>query len=436
MTSKKLPAVRLVERDDAGTVSRVPDEVRISLENIAGIAREGLMAVASAAGLAVMATMMDDEMAVRVGAAKHAKSAGRDANWHGSAMGSAVLGGRRVPVVRPRGRTTAGTEIELETYATFTNDDLLSELMVERMLAGVATRRHAAVNEPVGVQVDAVARSTGRSAVSRRFKAATATQLAELMSRDLSELEVVVLMLDGVHYAEQCCVIALAITADGTKVPVGLWLGDTENKTIVKSLLADLVARGLNAETGLLIAIDGAKALAAAVRDVFGGLALIQRCTLHKRRNVAGHLPKDQQRRIDQKLAAAFANENVEAGRRQVSALAASIRLAYPDAANSMLEGLDEMFTVRRLGITGMLAATLTTTNPIESTISVARDTTRNVKRWRDGTMIKRWCAAGILNAERKYRRLRGHTQMPKLVAALAAHAASISPACETANVA
>ncbi len=289
MTSKKLPAVRLVERDDAPIVSRVPDEVRVSLENIAGVAREGLLAVAAAAGLAVMATMMDDEMAARVGAAKHAKTGDRVGNWHGTAPGSAVL-------------------------------------------AGVATRQHGVVNEPVGAQVDAVARSTGRSAVSRRFKTATATQLAELMSRDLSELEFVVLMLDGVHYAEQCCVIALAITVDGTKIPVGLWLGDTENKTIVKSLLADLVARGLNADGGLLIAIDGAKALAAADRDVFGDLALVQRCTLHKRRNVAGHLPKDQQRRVDQKLAAAFANENVDAGRRQVTTLAASIQLEHPDA--------------------------------------------------------------------------------------------------------
>lgn len=436
MTSKKVAAVRLVESDDVPIVSGVPDEVRISLDGIADIARDGLLAVAAAAGLAVMATMMDDEMTGRVGAAKHAKAAGRDGNWHGTAVGSVVLGGRRVPVERPRGRRTDGTEIELGTYATFTDDDLLSRLVLERMLAGVATRRHARVNEPVGAGLDARARSTTRSSVSRRFKAATQAQLDELMARDLADLDIAVLMLDGVHYAQQCCVIALAITTDGTKVPVGLWLGDTENKTIVTGLLADLVARGLDVETGLLIVIDGAKALATAVRSVFGDLALIQRCTLHKRRNVAGHLPKDQQAWIDRKLAAAFANPDTVAGTRAVKTLASSISGAHPDASASMLEGLDEMFTVRRLGITGPLAATLVTTNPIESTISVARDTTRNVKRWRDGKMIKRWCAAGILNAERSFRRLRGYKQMPKLVAALQAHAATVRPTCDTAHVA
>jgi hypothetical protein len=151
------------------------------------------------------------------------------------------------------------------------------------------------VNEPVGDDLDAQARSTSRSSVSRRFKAATDAQLNELMSRDLSELDLAALMLDGVHFADAWCVVALAIGADGTKVPVGLWLGDTENKTVVTALLADLVDRGLNSDGGLLVVIDGAKALATAVGKVFGDTAFIQRCMLHKRRNVRDHLPKDQQ---------------------------------------------------------------------------------------------------------------------------------------------
>jgi len=433
---KKVPAVRLVERDETAEVVELSEELRVSLAQVAGAARDGLLAMSATVGLMVMHEMMNAEMTAKVGAAKHAKVAGRKANWHGDAAGSVVLGGRRVPVERPRGRTTDGREIELDSYATFSNDDLLSGLVMERMLAGVATRRHVRVNEPVGDELAAAARSTSRSSVSRRFKTATQAGLDELMSRDLSELKLAALMLDGVHFAETCCVVALAICTDGTKVPVGLWLGDTENKTVVTALLADLVDRGLSVDGGLLVVIDGAKALAAAVRKVFGEAALIQRCTLHKRRNVKDHLPKDQQAWVDRKLAAAFANENAINGERAARDLAKQLEQQWPDAAASLREGLDEMFTVRRLGINGRLAATLTNTNCIESMISIARDTTRNVKRWRDGTMIKRWCAAGMLNAERSFRRLKGHKQMPALVAALERHIAATTPACDNPKVA
>jgi putative transposase len=280
---KHVAAVRLVDRDEATEAVELPEELRLSLGAIASVAREGLLAMCTTVGLAVMGEMMTAEMTTKVGGPKHAKLAQRQGNWHGSAPGSAVLGGRRVPVERPRGRTVAGDEIELAAYAAFSNDDLLSQVVMERMLAGVATRRHARVNEPVGDDLDAQATSTSRSSVSRRFKAATDAQLDELMSRDLSELDLAALMLDGVHFADACCVVALAIGADGTKVPVGLWLGDTENKTVVTALLADLVARGLNTDGGLLVVIDGAKGLATAVRKVFGDTAFIQRCTLHKR---------------------------------------------------------------------------------------------------------------------------------------------------------
>lgn len=433
---KKVAAVRLVERDEATEIEGLPRELVVSLAEIAGVAREGLLAVGAAVGLAVMHEMMNAEMTAKIGAAKHAKLAGREANWHGSAAGSVVLGGRRVPVERPRGRTTDGGEIELDTYDQFASDDLLGELVMERMLAGVATRRHARVNEPVGDDLTGVARSTGRSAVSRRFKTATQAGLDELMSRDLSDLDLAALMLDGVHFAEACCVVALAICTDGTKVPVGLWLGDTENKTIVTALLTDLVDRGLSADAGLLVVIDGAKALATAVRKVFGDTALIQRCTIHKRRNVRDHLPKDQRGWVDRKLAAAFNHEDPVKGERAARDLAAQLADRWPDAAASLREGLDDMFTVRRLGINGRLAATLTNTNCVESMISIARDTTKNVKRWRDGKMVKRWCAAGMINAERSFRRLKGHKQMPALVAALAHHVEAVTLKCDTAEVA
>ena len=267
-----------------------------------------------------------------------------------------------------------------------------------------------------------------RSAVSRRFVRATTRALDELMARDLSELDTAVLMIDGIVVAGQCCVAALVITTDGRKVPVGLWLGDTENRTVVTDLLADLQARGLSAERGLLAVIDGGKALATAVRKVFDKQALIQRCTLHKRRNVAGYLSKEIAGRIDRRLASAFNHPDPAAGLARARSIAAELEADHPDAAASLREGLTDMFTVRRLGVDGRLARSLTNTNCIESMISVARRTMGNVKRWRDGRMKKRWMAAGVLEAERSFRRVKGCTAMPVLVAALR-QATGVTPA-------
>jgi len=194
---------------------------------------------------------------------------------------------------------------------------------------------------------------------------------------------------------------------------------------VVRSLLADLVERGLTFDDGLLVVIDGAKALAAAVREVFGAKALIQRCTLHKRRNIADHLPdKDKDKDwVDARLVKAFGHPDPKHGLHNAKSLAAQMDENYPSAAASLREGLEEMFTVSRLGIDGRLARTLTTSNPIESMISIARTTNRNVTGWRDGQMVLRWTAAGMLNAERSFRRIKGYKQMPQLVDALRRHA-------------
>jgi len=422
---KTVPNLCVVDDDEA---PKMPAELRVALADVADLAREGLLAMSVGVGLAVMVEMMESEVTAKVGP-KNARVPERAASRHASAPGSVALGGRRVPMRRPRARTTEGTEVALETYATFSSDDLLTKVVLERMLAGVATRRHRAVAEPVGTTVEAKARSTSRSSVSRRFKAATATALEDLMARDLTEVSVAVMMIDGVHFAEQCCVVAMAICTDGTKVPVGLWLGDTENKTIVTNLLADLVSRGLDASGGLLFVLDGSKALAAGVKKVFGEAALVQRCTLHKRRNVGDHLPKDQRRFIDAKLAKAFANRDATVGLGAATELAKAIEDRHPDAAASLREGLDEMFTVRRMGLSDALARTLTNTNAIESMISITRSTARNVKRWRDGKMVKRWVAAGMLNAEASFRRVKGCKDMAVLVDALARHADSATEA-------
>lgn len=329
MTKKNLPAVHLIDRDDAPELPELSAELRIAFAEVADAARQGLLAMSVAVGLRVMSEMMEEEVTTKVGP-KHAKLPGRTATRHAAAPGSVVLGGRRLKVQRPRARTTDNTEVHLDTYAAFADDDVLSTVVFERMLAGLATRRHRAAAEPVGSDIEATARSTSKSSVSRRFVAKTKKALDELMARDLSDLDVVALMLDGVNFAEHCCVVALAICGDGTKVPVGLWLGDTENKTVVTHLLADLVDRGLSAEGGLLVVIDGAKALAAGVRKVFGDAALIQRCTLHKRRNCVDHLPESERGWVDTRLGKAFNHADPAAGLHMARDLARQLETRWP----------------------------------------------------------------------------------------------------------
>jgi len=416
--NKKLPVVTVAEPEEASQLAGLPLEATVALADLASAVKDGMLGFCADVGLLVMRQVMEDELERRVGP-KHARIAGRAGNWHGTTTGSVALGGRLVPVERPRGRSVEGEEIGLASWAVFSSKDLLDQLTAERVLAGVATRRHADVSEPLTKEIDEEAKGTGRSSVSRRWKRATEGALAELMARDLSGLDVAALMVDGIEVAGQCCVASLVITADGTKVPVGLWLGDTENKTVVTALLADIVSRGLRFEAGLLVVIDGAKALAAAVAKVFGEKALVQRCILHKRRNVRDHLPQELGDKVDTRLRLIFANPDPAKGLDAAKRLAGELRADHPDAAASLLEGLDDMFAVRRLGISGNLAEMLTCTNAIESMISVARTTMRNVKHWQDGEMKKRWVAAGMLAAQRSFRRVRGYKQMPKLVASL-----------------
>ena len=418
---KTVPTIRVADTTDAVVLPDLPQEIQLALTDIAGAAREGLLAMSVAAGMAVMAAMFEAEI-TEIAGPKGKHNPERVAVRHGAEKGSVTLGGRRVSVTRPRARTVDGHEVPLQSYVHFAAEDLLAQVVMERMLAGVATRRHARAAEPVG-EAAGKQKSTSKSAISRRFVKLTETALAELMARDLSGEDIKVLMIDGEHLGERCVVVALAITADGTKKPVGLWDGSTENKTVVRALLADLVERGMNVDDGLLVVCDGAKALAAGVRAVFGDTALIQRCTLHKRRNIADHLPDKDKAWVDAKLVKAFGHPDPEQGLRNAKQLAAQLDKSYPGAAASLREGLEEMFTVARLGIDGRLAKTLTTSNPVESMISIARTTNRNVTRWRDGQMVLRWTAAGMLNAERSFRRIKGFKQMSRLVDALRRHA-------------
>ena len=398
-------------------------------------AKEGLLAMSVAVGLRVLVAMMEEELTRRVGP-KHAKLAEGAHPVMRAPLVRSCSAGRRVKVCRPRARTSEGKELRLETYSAFSDDDQLSEVVMERMLAGLATRRHRVANEPVGKSVDARASAMSRSAVSRRFVARTRRAIFELMARDLSELAVVALMIDGVIFADHCCVAALGICADGTKVPLGLFLGETENKKVVTDLLRDLVRRGLRADSGLLVVIDGAKALDTAVRAVFGSVALIQRCVATSgeispltcpKKSRGGWTDGSPRRSITWILQPGSGWQRTSLG---------DLESRWPDAAASVREGLEDMFTIRRLKVSDRLARSLGCTNAIESMISVARSTTRNVKRWRDAEMVKRWAAAGMMNAERSFRRVQGCNDMARLVAGLARHAASVTPQRDTANVA
>jgi len=413
---KKVPVVKITTPDAAADLAELPLEATVAMADVAGAMRDGLLAFATSAGLVVMRQMLDAELAQIVGP-KHAKlpAGERAGNWHGTTTGQVVLGARKVSVARPRGRYIDGGEVELDTWDVFASEDLLRQVVVERMLAGVATRRHVEVAEPVGPAGTA----TSKSAVSRRFVAATTEAMTELLGSDLSGLDTAALMIDGLNVAGEMIVVALVICADGTKVPVGLRLGDTENTVVVTDLLAELVERGLRFEHGILAVLDGSKALRRAVAKVFGTKALVQRCTLHKRRNVTGYLPEARRKPLDKRLAGIFANADADDGIVEAKRLAATLKTDHPDAAASLLEGLDEMFTVARLGITGSLRRSLTNTNCIESMISTVRVVTGRVKTWRDGDMKKRWIATGMIEAQRSFRRIRGHTHMPTLITAI-----------------
>ncbi len=291
--------------------------------------------------------------------------------------------------------------------------------MLERMLAGVSTRRYRRTQEPVGEQVEQQARSTSKSSVSRTFKDRTKRALLALMSRSLADMRLAAMMIDGLELQGRMIIVALGITTEGVKVPLGLWEGDTENATVVKALLSDLVHRGLDPAQGMLFVIDGSKALRKAIRSVFGERVPVQRCVIHKYRNVMDHLPESERPAVQARLRRAWSETDYDRALDQLKRLAADLERTHPGAAGSLREGMEETLTVTRLGITGKLRRTLACTNPCESMIDTVRRTQRNVKRWRDGEMGMRWTAAGMLEAEKQFRKVIGYTQLPELAIAI-----------------
>jgi putative transposase len=396
----------------------LPEQVTVALAELAGAARQGLLALAVGTGLGVLDSLLDADVERLVGP-KGRHQPGRVAVRHGTQPGRVTLGGRRVRVDRPRVRSADGTgELALPTWQAFAGSELLDQLALERMLAKLSTRRYRAGLEPVGSQVEQTATGTSKSAISRRFVAATEHALAELLAADLTGLDLVALMLDGIRIAEHTCVVALGITIDGTKVPLALAEGATENATVVGDLLTGLRDRGLDTTRPVLVVIDGAKALRRAVSDVFDH-PVIQRCQLHKLRNVTDRLPDAVASVVAKRMRAAYRGPDPLVAQAELEALARELDRSHPGAAASLREGLAETLTIGRLGVPPTLARTLRSTNAIESMIEICRDPAANVKRWRDGQMVLRWTAAGMGEAAKQFRRINGYLHLPALRAAL-----------------
>lgn len=384
--------------------------------------RANLLAWVHACGVVALDAVFREEAAAVAGP-KGTHQAARTHHHWGTTPTELTLGGRRIQVHRPRVRGRAGQEVTLPAVAAFRGRDPLSTRVLEQILLGVSTRGYAASLEagPVGVP----SRGTSRSAVSRTLIRRTREQLATQLSRRLDGLDLVALFGDGVVVAGQTVIVLLGITRDGRKEPVGLSVGSTENAAVCTQLLQDVLARGLALEGRLLCVIDGGKGLRTALQDVFGDVAVIQRCQVHKRRNLHALLPKGRQAYVLAALSRAYRAASADAARRQLRRLVAWLEQnGHSDAAASLREGLEETLTVLKLGLPPRLRRFFVTTNAIENLIGTLRHVARNVKRWRDGTMIRRWVGLGLLRAAARFRRIKGHGDLGALATALRSDAA------------
>jgi putative transposase len=399
----------------------VPDTVAVAMADLAGELREGLLALAVGAGLQVMDAIIEESVTALCGPkGRHDKD--RAAVRHGYEDGSVALGGRKVPIRRPRVRSAdRARELEIPAYEHFSSTEVLGRLAMEKMLAKLSTRRYRVGLEPVGTEVEGRSKGKSRSAISRRFVQATEHALNELLATRLEGLDLVALMIDGVHFADHVCVVALGIDVTGKKHPLALVEGDTENATVVRDLLVDLRERGLDVTAPILVVIDGAKALSSAVRAVFDH-PVIHRCQLHKVRNVESKLPKHLASTVAKRMRAIYHYDDALRAEAELADLARQLQKSHPGAAGSLREGLAETLTVMRLEVPPSLARTLRSTNAIESMIEICRDHSANVKRWRDGEMALRWCAAGMAEAAKQFRKVNGYLHLPALKKALEEH--------------
>ena len=384
---------------------------RVRVGEVVVDAYRSLLDLSVQTGMLVMKHMLEEDVEQICGC-RYRHQEGRKASRWGETDGEVALGGRRVKIQRPRvRRANGGGEERLPTYEFFNSDEPVRQRVLEQVLAGVSGRGYQG-----SLEVEADGRSTSSSAVSRRFVALTKARMADWMSRPLHEVALCVLMIDGIEMGDHTVVVALGIDRGGEKQILGAWEGSTENASLCKDLLSDLVSRGLCVDDGVLAVIDGAKALRKAVRDVFGDKVVVHRCQQHKIRNVVDKLPKNKKAWIELKMRRAYNANDVDKAHGILKALVRELEHDHPGAASSLREGLDETLTVVALELPDTLRTSLQTTNVIESTLSIVRTVSRNVKRWRNGSMALRWTVTGLMEAERRFRRIRGYRSLETLV--------------------
>jgi transposase-like protein len=376
--------------------------------------QDSLEALALELGLLVAAGLLEDEV-TRLCGRRYERRPDRTCTRYGHQRGTATLAGQKIALARPRvRRADGGGEVSLETYAQLQSPDAMPRAVLRRMVRGVSTRDY---NQVIDLARDGF--GVAKSSVSRDFVRASAAEVRALAERRFDGEHFPAIMIDGVEYAGETIVVALGISADGTKRVLGLRQGATENAAVRVALLEDLQARGLDTSQPVLLVLDGAKALHAATKRVWGQNAVIQRCQIHKKRNVKAHAPEKHHAELERRLSEAYQETGYETAKASLEATARWLERINPDAAASLREGLEETLTVVRLGLAGAVRRTLATTNPIESALSVTRRVTARVTRWRDGDMRRRWCVAGLLHAESKFRRIKGHRALPLLIKAL-----------------
>jgi transposase-like protein len=411
-----------MRKSDRRSVEEQSDRVQLQLR-LRDLVREALFDTVIVSGLEFVGEVLEEERGALCGP-RYQHDRLRHALRAGSVPSSLSLGGRRVEVDRPRARSVNGQELSLPSWRAWSARDPLERRAIEQMLVGVSTRRYARSLEPLPSELKVA--GIGKSAVSQRFVIGTARKLSGLLQRRCEGLELIAVMIDGVRFADHVVLAAVGIDINGKKHVLGLREGATENAASCKALLADLVERGLPTERTLLFVIDGAKALHRAVVDIFGERALIQRCRQHKKRNVSEALPERMRAPVLSTMSQAYATRDAKRARRLLENLARRLERDYPGAAASLREGLEETLTVMRLDLPETLERVLSSTNLIENLFGRVREIARRVKRWQGGSMILRWTAAGVLEAERHFRKVAGYRALPKLVAALRAHDAAI----------
>ena len=390
---------------------------RVHLGSVLVRAKQALREVMLSAGTDVLMALLEQDREVLCGA-KHEQSEERKNHRYGYDTGPLVLGGRKVTVRKPRVRSIDGDEeVELPTWRQFAEEDPLTDRAIEQMLVGVTTRKYERSLEPLPEGLES--QGTSRSSVSRRFVARTSAQVETFLTRSLKGEDYPVVMIDGTGFGDHLMLVAMGIDSKGKKHVLGVREGTTESEGVCRSLLQDLIERGLQTERARLFVIDGGKGIRKAIRDVFGAWALVQRCQEHKRRNVLDHLPKSKRARVSKAMREAWKSESEAEARRLLRQLARDLEPTHPGAASSLREGLDETLTVLSLGVKGSLARTLVSTNPIENLQGLLKRVVRNVKRWRGGSMALRWAVTGLMEAEKRFRRIKGYREMPQLLAAL-----------------